>query len=149
MSTPYFLRLVAEHRLRATFFLWARDAHRSPGMVREIAAATTRSDSTVGRTARCCAARAPRTATSPVPATLSPRARGSSRRSCGTYGVMSTAAHLAAHRLGPTPVLWTCWGAGAVVLRYYPPAVVPTAVRPDPAGGGLSVAEEAPGVPGA
>lgn len=26
------------------------------------------------------------------------------------YGVMSTAAHLAAHRLGLTPVLWTCWG---------------------------------------
>ncbi|MFE9809689.1 polysaccharide deacetylase family protein [Streptomyces sp. NPDC005227] len=26
------------------------------------------------------------------------------------YGVMSTAAHLAACRLALTPVLWTCWG---------------------------------------
>ncbi|WP_309550457.1 hypothetical protein [Streptomyces argyrophylli] len=27
------------------------------------------------------------------------------------YGVMPTAAHLAARRLGRTPVLWPCWGA--------------------------------------
>lgn len=38
-STPHFLRLLAERRVHATFFLLGSEAHRSPGLVREIAAA--------------------------------------------------------------------------------------------------------------
>ncbi|MFD4559103.1 polysaccharide deacetylase family protein [Streptomyces sp. NPDC058469] len=45
------------------------------------------------------------------------RARGTVAEITGTrptlfrppYGIMSTAAHAAARRLEPTPVLWTCW----------------------------------------
>ncbi|MET7696415.1 polysaccharide deacetylase family protein [Streptomyces sp. NPDC005485] len=38
-STPQFLCLLAERRVQATFFLLGSEAHRSPGMAREVAAA--------------------------------------------------------------------------------------------------------------
>lgn len=39
LSTPHFLRLLAVRRVAATFFPPGRQARRSPGVVREIAAA--------------------------------------------------------------------------------------------------------------
>ncbi|WP_406165941.1 polysaccharide deacetylase family protein [Streptomyces canus] len=112
LSTPQFLRLLAERQVRATFFLLGREAHRSPGLVREIAAAG-HEIGIHGWLHRPLLLRGPRATYDDFA-----RARDTVADITGgrptlfrpPYGVMSTAAHLAAHRLGLTPVLWTCWG---------------------------------------
>ncbi|MFB7597084.1 polysaccharide deacetylase family protein [Streptomyces sp. NPDC056160] len=112
MSTPHFLDLLAERQLCATFFLLGREAHRSPGLVREIAAAG-HEIGIHGWLHRPLLLRGPRATYDDFA-----RARDTVAEVTGQqpalfrppYGVMSTAAHLAAHRLGLTPVLWTCWG---------------------------------------
>ncbi|WP_030166893.1 polysaccharide deacetylase family protein [Streptomyces sp. NRRL S-813] len=111
-STPHFLRLLARREVRATFFLLGAQAHRSPGLVREIAAAG-HEVGIHGWLHRPLLLRGPR-------ATYDDFARARDTVAAITgrqptlfrppYGVMSTAAHLAARRLGLTPVLWTCWG---------------------------------------
>lgn len=112
LSTPHFLRLLAERRVRATFFLLGREAHRSPGLVREIAAAG-HEVGVHGWLHRPLLLRGPRATHDDLA-----RARDTVGDLTGErpalfrppYGVMSTGAHLAARRLGLTPVLWTCWG---------------------------------------
>ncbi|MFD0515721.1 polysaccharide deacetylase family protein [Streptomyces aureus] len=112
LSTPLFLRLLAERHIRATFFLLGREAQRSPGLVREIAAAG-HEIGVHGWLHRPLVLRGPRATYADLA-----RARDTVADITGApthalpapYGVMSTAAHLAAHRLGLTPVLWTCWG---------------------------------------
>ncbi|SOD84623.1 polysaccharide deacetylase family protein [Streptomyces sp. Ag109_G2-15] len=111
-STPLFLDALADRGVRATFFLLGSQARRSPGLVREIAAQG-HEVAVHGWLHRPLLLRGPR-------ATLDDLARA--RDTVGEltgraptlfrppYGVMSTAAHLAARRLGLTPVLWTCWG---------------------------------------
>ncbi|MGW3466246.1 polysaccharide deacetylase family protein, partial [Streptomyces olivaceoviridis] len=111
-STPHFLRLLAERGTRATFFLLGEQAYRSPGLVREIAAAG-HEIGVHGWLHRPLLLRGPG-------ATYDDFARVRDTVTAITglrptlfrppYGVMSTAAHLAARRLGLTPVLWTCWG---------------------------------------
>jgi peptidoglycan/xylan/chitin deacetylase (PgdA/CDA1 family) len=111
-STPHFLRLLAERQVHATFFLLGREAHRAPGLVREIAAAG-HEIGIHGWLHRPLLLRGPR-------ATYDDFARARDTVGALTgraprlfrppYGVMSTAAHLAARRLGLTPVLWTAWG---------------------------------------
>ncbi|MEU3340469.1 polysaccharide deacetylase family protein [Streptomyces sp. NPDC006668] len=111
-STPHFLRLLAEHQVHATFFLLGREAHRSPGVVREIASAG-HEIGIHGWQHRPLLLRGPRATYDDFS-----RARDTVAAITGQqptllrppYGVMSTAAHLAARRLGLTPVLWTCWG---------------------------------------
>jgi peptidoglycan/xylan/chitin deacetylase (PgdA/CDA1 family) len=112
VSTPHFLRLLADRGVHATFFLLGSQAHRSPGLVREIAAAG-HEIGIHGWLHRPLLLRGPR-------ATYDDFARA--RDTVGgltgrqprlfrpPYGVMSAAAHLAARRLRLTPVLWTCWG---------------------------------------
>ncbi|MER6128772.1 polysaccharide deacetylase family protein [Streptomyces sp. NPDC001795] len=112
LSTPLFLRLLADRRVHATFFLLGSEARRSPGLVREIAAAG-HEIGIHGWLHRPLLLRGPR-------ATYDDFARArdlvgdlTGRRPLlfrPPYGVMSTAAHLAARRLDLTPVLWTCWG---------------------------------------
>ncbi|MFF2809234.1 polysaccharide deacetylase family protein [Streptomyces sp. NPDC058000] len=111
-STPFFLETLAERRVTATFFLLGNQAHRSPGLVRDIAAAG-HEIAVHGWLHRPLLLRGPRATyddlarardlvgdlTGRAPALFRP-----------PYGVMSTAAHLAARRLRLTPVLWTCWG---------------------------------------
>ncbi|MDT0479531.1 polysaccharide deacetylase family protein [Streptomyces doebereineriae] len=112
LSTPQFLRLLAERQVRATFFLLGREAHRSPGLVGEIAAAG-HEIGIHGWLHRPLLLRGPGATYDDFA-----RARDTVADITGArptlfrppYGVMSTAAHLAAHRLGLTPVLWTCWG---------------------------------------
>ncbi|MER6569289.1 polysaccharide deacetylase family protein [Streptomyces sp. NPDC001093] len=111
-STPLFLRLLAERGVHATFFLLGAQAHRSPGLVREIAGAG-HEIGIHGWLHRPLLLRGPR-------ATYDDFARARDTVAALTgrvptlfrppYGVMSTAAHVAARRLGLTPVLWTCWG---------------------------------------
>lgn len=111
-STPQFLRLLAGRRVHATFFLLGSEAHRSPGLVREIAAAY-HEIGVHGWQHRPLLLRGPRATYDDLR-----RARDTVAEITGRqptlfrppYGVMSTAAHLAAGRLGLDPVLWTCWG---------------------------------------
>lgn len=112
LSTPFFLRLLARRRVHATFFLLGSEAHRSPGLVREIAAAG-HEIGIHGWLHRPLLLRGPRATYDDFA-----RARDTVAEITGRpprlfrppYGVMSTAAHLSARRLGLTPVLWTSWG---------------------------------------
>ncbi|MER7838162.1 polysaccharide deacetylase family protein [Streptomyces sp. NPDC096040] len=112
LSTPHFLRLLAERRVRATFFLLGREARRSPGLVREIAAA----GHEIGvhgwrhRPLLLCGPRATYDDFARARDTVADITGSMPTLFRPPYGVMSTAAHLAARRLGLTPVLWTCWG---------------------------------------
>ncbi|MEV6025793.1 polysaccharide deacetylase family protein [Streptomyces sp. NPDC052036] len=111
-STPLFLRLLADRGVHATFFLLGSQAHRSPGLVRDIAAAG-HEIGVHGWLHRPLLLRGPR-------ATYDDFARARDTVAAITgrqprlfrppYGIMSAAAHLAARRLDLTPVLWTCWG---------------------------------------
>ncbi len=112
LSTPFFLRVLDEHRIRATFFVLGSMANRSPELLREMAAAG-HEIGIHGWQHRPLLLRGPR-------ATYDDFARARDRVAEITgrmprlfrppYGVMSTPAHLAVRRLGLTPVLWTCWG---------------------------------------
>ena len=112
LSTPFFLRALDERGIRATFFLLGCQARRSPGLVREIAAAG-HETGIHGYLHRPLLLRGPRATYDDLA-----RARDTVGALTGQpprlfrppYGVMSTAGHLAARRLGLTPVLWTCWG---------------------------------------
>ncbi|MFJ9903367.1 polysaccharide deacetylase family protein [Streptomyces sp. NPDC101152] len=136
LSTPFFLRALEERRLKATFFLLGSQARRSPDLVREIAGAG-HEIAIHGWLHRPLLLRGPR-------ATYDDLARARDTVGALTghpprlfrppYGVMSTAAHLAARRLGLTPVLWTCWGEDWTA-RATPQSVHRTVVR-DLRGGG-------------
>jgi peptidoglycan/xylan/chitin deacetylase (PgdA/CDA1 family) len=111
-STPLFLRLLAERRVRATFFLLGREARRSPGLVREIAAAG-HEIGIHGWLHRPLLLRGPRATYDDFALARDTVADITGVRPTlfrPPYGVLSTGAHLAARRLGLTPVLWTCWG---------------------------------------
>ncbi|MEV6944457.1 polysaccharide deacetylase family protein [Streptomyces sp. NPDC051172] len=112
LSTPFFLRTLEEREVTATFFLLGCQARRSPGLVREIAAAG-HEIGIHGWLHRPLLLRGPRATYDDLA-----RARDTVGALTGRtptlfrppYGVMSTGAHLAARRLGLTPVLWTTWG---------------------------------------
>ena len=112
LSTPFFLRALEADQIRATFFVLGSMARRSPGLLREMVAAG-HEIGVHGWLHRPLLLRGPRATyddlarardgvadiTGEVPGLFRP-----------PYGVMSTSAHLAARRLGLTPVLWTAWG---------------------------------------
>ncbi|MGN5377606.1 polysaccharide deacetylase family protein [Streptomyces lasalocidi] len=112
LSTPFFLRLLDRRGVRATFFLLGNEAHRSPVWC----ARSRRLSHEIGVHGwrhRPLLLRGPRATYGDFA-----RARDTVADITGTlptlfrppYGVMSTAAHVSARRLGLTPVLWTCWG---------------------------------------
>jgi peptidoglycan-N-acetylglucosamine deacetylase len=111
-STPYFLRLLAARGVHATFFLLGDAARHSPGLVRDMVAAG-HEIAVHGWRHRPLLLRGPRATRDDLA-----RARDTVGDILGRppalfrppYGVMTTSAHLAARRLGLTPVLWTCWG---------------------------------------
>jgi peptidoglycan/xylan/chitin deacetylase (PgdA/CDA1 family) len=111
-STPRFLQVLAAHDVRATFFLLGAQAQRSPGLVREIAAAG-HELGVHGWDHRCLLRRPPRATHRDLQTT-----RNLLHRLTGTpprwfrppYGVFSTASLVSARRLGLTPVLWSTWG---------------------------------------
>ncbi|AEW97334.1 MULTISPECIES: polysaccharide deacetylase family protein [Streptomycetaceae] len=112
LSTPLFLRALEGLGVKATFFVLGSMARRSPGLLREMAAAG-HEIGVHGWHHRPLLLRGPR-------ATHDDFARARDEVAAITgerpslfrppYGVMSAAAHLAARRLGLTPVLWTAWG---------------------------------------
>ncbi|MEU7061418.1 polysaccharide deacetylase family protein [Streptomyces sp. NPDC046197] len=136
LSTPLFLKVLAERQVHATFFLLGREAHQRPGLVREIASAG-HEIAVHGWLHRPLLLRGPRATYDDLA-----RARDTVGDLVGRapalfrppYGVMSTAAHLAARRLRLTPVLWTCWGEDWTA-RATPQSVHRTVVR-DLRGGG-------------
>jgi peptidoglycan/xylan/chitin deacetylase (PgdA/CDA1 family) len=111
-STPYFLTLLQKYDVRATFFLLGSMAEKAPALVKEIADAG-HEIAVHGWAHRPLLLRGPRATYQDLR-----RARDTIGDLTGTapqwfrppYGIMTTSAHLAARRLGLTPVLWTSWG---------------------------------------
>lgn len=111
-STPLFLRELDKRGVRATFFLLGGELANCPALVREIAAAG-HEIALHGWYHRRMVWYGPRR-------TYDEMARGRDLIRCVTgarprwfrppYGVLTSAAVLAARRLELTPVLWTCWG---------------------------------------
>lgn len=112
LSTPFFLRALEEHGIQATFFVLGSMARRSPGLLREMAGRG-HEIGVHGWRHRPLLLRGPLATYDDLA-----RARDGVAAITGEtpklfrppYGVMTTATHLAARRLGLTPVLWTAWG---------------------------------------
>jgi peptidoglycan/xylan/chitin deacetylase (PgdA/CDA1 family) len=136
LSTPRFLDRLDRLDVRATFFLLGRWAVRSPGLVKEIAAAG-HEVAVHGYLHRCLLLRGPRATYQDLD-----RARDVIGELSGSepgwyrppYGVLSTAGLVATRRLGLTPVLWTAWGEDWTA-KATPDSVYGT-VSADLAGGG-------------
>ncbi|WP_238009140.1 polysaccharide deacetylase family protein [Dactylosporangium sp. AC04546] len=111
-STPAFLRLLADHGVRATFFLLGTMLERDLGLGREVVAAG-HEVAVHGWYHRCLLWRTPR-------ATYDDMARardlvgglggGVPRWYRPPYGVLTTGALVACRRLRLEPKLWTAWG---------------------------------------
>jgi peptidoglycan-N-acetylglucosamine deacetylase len=123
-ATPRFLDELGSWGVHATFFLLGSMAAKAPGLAADIAAAGHEA-AVHGWHHRYLPLRGPKatfddisrardviaTATGSVPRHFRP-----------PYGVLSTAALVAARRLGLAPVLWTCWG------REWTPGSTPASV---------------------
>ncbi|MCX4472149.1 polysaccharide deacetylase family protein [Micromonospora sp. NBC_01655] len=111
-STPRFLDVLAEHRVRATFFLLGTMLARSPRLAGEIAAGG-HEVAVHGWTHRALLRRGPLATYRDLA-----RARALVEATSGRpprffrppYGVLTGPALVASARLGLAPVLWTCWG---------------------------------------
>ncbi|WP_079063074.1 polysaccharide deacetylase family protein [Peterkaempfera griseoplana] len=136
ISTPRFLELLEKRGIRATFFMLGSMLTLVPELAREISAAG-HEIGIHGWAHRPLLLRSPRATYHDLA-----RARDAVAETTGTvprlfrppYGVMSTAAHLSARRLGLTPVLWTSWGEDWT-SRATPVSVYGTVTR-DLRGGG-------------
>ncbi|MFD8705463.1 polysaccharide deacetylase family protein [Kitasatospora sp. NPDC059648] len=112
VSTPYFLTLLQKYDVRATFFLLGSMAERTPALVREIADAG-HEIAVRGWGHRPLVLRGPRGTHRDLR-----RTRDAIADLTGTAprwfrppsGIMTVGDHLAARRLGLTPVLWTSRG---------------------------------------
>ncbi|MFI5698681.1 polysaccharide deacetylase family protein [Streptomyces xanthochromogenes] len=136
LSTPLFLTLLAQRATLATFFLLGTQVHRSPGLVRDIAAAG-HEIGIHGWRHRPLLLRGPRATYDDLARVRDTVATITTRQPTlfrPPYGVMSGAAHVAARRLGLTPVLWTCWGEDWTARAT--PASVHRMVTRDLTGGG-------------
>ncbi|MEV0568295.1 polysaccharide deacetylase family protein [Dactylosporangium sp. NPDC050588] len=111
-STPHFLRLLAAHDIRATFFVLGAMLERDPALGRDMLAAG-HELAVHGWTHRCLLWRTPRGTHDDLA-----RARdlvtslggGCPRWFRPPYGVLTTGALVAGRRLGLQPKLWTAWG---------------------------------------
>ena len=112
VSTPKFLRLLADHDVKATFFLLGFMIDRNPGLVREIADAG-HDIALHGYQHVNLLRRTPRATRDDLT-----RAHDLIADLAGTpprfyrppYGVLTGSAWRTAHELGMHTVLWTCWG---------------------------------------
>jgi peptidoglycan/xylan/chitin deacetylase (PgdA/CDA1 family) len=135
-STPAFLEVLAEHQVKATFFLLGRMLQASPDIGRALAEAG-HEVAVHGWEHRCMLLRGPRATDDDLA-----RARDLIAAATGEmprwyrppYGVLSASALGAARRLGLTPVLWTNWGRDWE-RQATPESVLATVTR-DLAGGG-------------
>jgi peptidoglycan/xylan/chitin deacetylase (PgdA/CDA1 family) len=135
-STPLFLRLLEQARVRATFFLLGAKLDRDLGLGRELAAAG-HEVAVHGWEHRNLLWRSPA-------ATYADIARARDRIATVTgepplwyrppYGVLTTAAVLACRRLDLGPRLWTAWGRDWEANR--PPQSIWRTITKDLKGGG-------------
>ena len=111
-STPQFLRVLAEHDVRATFFVLGAEVRKSPDVIHRIVAG----GHELGVHSwdhRCLLRRTPGATHRDLRATrdLLHRLTGAPPRWFRPpYGVFSTASLVSARRLGLTPLLWSTWG---------------------------------------
>jgi peptidoglycan/xylan/chitin deacetylase (PgdA/CDA1 family) len=111
-ATPAFLEMLAEERVRATFFMLGSMVARSPQLAADIAAAG-HEVAVHGWDHRYTVLRTPWAVRDDMA-----RARDAVAAAAGVqprfyrppYGVLSAGALAAAHALGLRPVLWSCWG---------------------------------------
>jgi peptidoglycan-N-acetylglucosamine deacetylase len=125
-STPEFLRVLADHGVRATFFMLGSMVARAPGLAAEIAAAG-HEVGVHGWDHRYLPARGPTATRSDLTRATKLIADVTGTRPWlfrPPYGVLSGLSLITARDLGLTPLLWGAWGrewdAGAngdVVLR--------------------------------
>ena len=123
-ATPYFLDVLRERGVQATFFLLGSMVAKAPGLAADIAAAG-HEVGVHGWDHRYLILRGPGATMQDLT-----RARDIIADAAGTaprwfrppYGVLSTPALVSARRLGLTPVLWTCWG------REWTPGATPGSV---------------------
>jgi peptidoglycan/xylan/chitin deacetylase (PgdA/CDA1 family) len=136
LATPFFLRALDGHGIRATFFVLGSMARRAPGLLREMSEAG-HEIGVHGWRHRPLMLRGPRATYDDLA-----RARDGVAAITGEvprlfrppYGVMTAASHLAARRLDLTPVLWTAWGEDWT--RRATPESVHRTVTADLRGGG-------------
>jgi peptidoglycan-N-acetylglucosamine deacetylase len=134
-STPHFCDLLADHGVRATFFLLGSMVERAPKLAAELAAAG-HETGVHGWDHRHMLLRGPRAVYDDMA-----RARDAVAEATGAaprlfrppYGVLTSAALWAAARLGMRPLLWTCWGRDWT--EQATPGSVFTTMRRDLAGG--------------
>jgi peptidoglycan-N-acetylglucosamine deacetylase len=150
LSTPHFLDLLAERRVRATFFMLGEQIVRAPALAREVLAAG-HEIALHGYEHRCLLFRTP-TATvadlrrgyDVVTDTLGVRPRWWRP----PYGVLTTAALATAKYLGMRPMLWTAWGKDWT-WSATPESVVATVNRSLRGGGTVLLHDsDLPGAPG-
>jgi peptidoglycan/xylan/chitin deacetylase (PgdA/CDA1 family) len=111
-STPEFARVLAEHDIRATFFMLGCMVGKSPGLAAEIAAAG-HEVGVHGFDHRYLTLRGPRATRSDLARATDLIADVTGKRPTlfrPPYGVLSGPALLTARELGLTPVLWGSWG---------------------------------------
>jgi peptidoglycan/xylan/chitin deacetylase (PgdA/CDA1 family) len=111
-STPHFLDLLADHEVRATFFLLGAHAAREPGLVRDLADAG-HEVAVHGWTHECLALVPPRRLTAELTRTrevLEDTTDAAVRWYRPPYGVLTAAGVWAARRAGLQTVLWSAWG---------------------------------------
>jgi peptidoglycan/xylan/chitin deacetylase (PgdA/CDA1 family) len=111
-STPHFLDLLADHEVRATFFLLGAHAAREPGLVRDLADAG-HELAVHGWTHECLALVPPRRLTAELTRTrevLEDTTGAAVRWYRPPYGVLTAAGVWAARRAGLQTVLWSAWG---------------------------------------
>jgi peptidoglycan/xylan/chitin deacetylase (PgdA/CDA1 family) len=112
LSTPRFLRTLAAHEVRATFFLLATALIRAPALGRELVAAG-HDIGVHGWDHRCLLRHGPAATYGQLARATDTITELTGRRPRWfrpAYGVLTGAALHAAHRLELTPVLWTNWG---------------------------------------
>jgi peptidoglycan-N-acetylglucosamine deacetylase len=123
-STPQFVAVLADHGVKATFFLLGAMVQRAPGLAAELAAAG-HEIGVHGFDHRYLPARTAAATRSDMRRAVDvvERATGSRPRLFRPpYGVLSGPALLTARELGLTPVLWSAWG------REWTPGATPDSV---------------------
>ena len=130
VATPRFAALLADHGIRATFFVLGENVIRHPGIVQDLAEAG-HEIAIHGFDHRCLLARGPRATYDKLALAFDLTTVVTGRAPTWfrpPYGVLTSGALAAARRLRLTPVLWTCWGRDWTA-RATPQSVIATVTK--------------------